>query len=273
MNKQTLKAFGLTHDPFSKEFADDEVWLPPSKKTVVEIITTALGARQHILITGEPGAGKTCVLRAVRHALPQTRFRLTYCHNATLGCRDFYRQLCLAIGLAPKGTAAGVFFALSEYVEELASDKQVHPAFIMDESHLMKDEMLDHLHILTNYAWDSKALLSLVLVGLPELHERLCRRRHRSLMSRIHRRVVIEPLAPSDTHDYIEHRLSAAKCKSEPFPPDAVVLLHEKTGGLMRDLDRIAALSLDLAARKKSKIVHKDIALTAIALDANGEAW
>ena len=92
-------------------------------------------------------------------------------------------------------------------------------------------------------------------------------------MSRIHSRVVIGPLAPSDTHDYIAHRLAAAGCKSEPFPPDAVALLHEKTGGLMRDLDRIAALSLDLAARKKSKIVHKDIALTAIALDANGEAW
>lgn len=271
MRKHTLSFFSLSHDPFSKEFADDEVWLPPSKKQVVETITAALRVRHHLLITGEPGAGKTVVLRAVRHALPQTRFRLTYCHNATLGRRDFYRQLCSAIGLSPKATAAAVFAALTEYVEELAADRQLHPAFVMDEAHLMKDEMLDHLHILTNYAWDSKALLSLVLVGLPELHERLSRRRHRSLMSRIHRRVVIEPLAPSDTHDYIRHRLSAAGTKDEPFPPDAVVLLHEKTGGLMRDLDRIAALALDLAARKKSKLVHKDIALTAIALDANGE--
>jgi type II secretory pathway predicted ATPase ExeA len=271
VRKQTLKAFSLSHDPFSKEFSDDEVWLPPSKSQVVETITEALRARQHILIIGEPGTGKTVALRGVRHALPKTRFRLTYCHNATLGRRDFYRQLCLAIGLSPKATAAAVFSALTEYVEDLAADKQVHPVFIMDESHLMKDEMLDHLHILTNYAWDSRALLSLVLVGLPELHERLGRRRHRSLMSRIHCRVVINPLAPSDTHDYIRHRLTAAGCKAEPFPPDAIALLHEKTGGLMRDLDRIAALALDLAARKKSTIVHKDIALTAIALDANGE--
>lgn len=271
MRKHTLTFFGLSYDPFSKEFADDAAWLPPSKEQIVDVIIAALRARQHLLIIGEPGAGKTVVLRAVRHALPQTRFRLTYCHNATLGRRDFYRQLCTAIGLSPKATAAAVFTALTEYVQELVSDKQMHPAFIMDEAHLMKDEMLDHLHILTNYNWDSRPLLSLVLVGLPELHERLCRRRHRSLMSRIHRRIVIEPLAPSDTHDYIGHRLAAAGSKAEPFPPDAVALLHEKTGGLMRDLDRIAALALDLAARKKSKLVHKDIALTAIAIDANGE--
>ena len=197
MRKQTLHFFGLTDDPFSKEFDDHQAWLPASKNQVVETITAALRARHHLLITGEPGAGKTVVLRAVRHALPQTRFRLTYCHNATLGRRDFYRQLCTAIGLSPKATAAAVFSALTEYVHELSSDSQRHPVFIIDEAHLMKDEMLDHLHILTNYAWDSKALLSLVLVGLPELHKRLSRRRHRSLISRIHRRIVIEPLTPS----------------------------------------------------------------------------
>ena len=46
-----------------------------------------------------------------------------------------------------------------------------NPVFLLDECHLMKDDMLDHLHILQNYAWDSKALLSLVLIGLPELGE------------------------------------------------------------------------------------------------------
>ena len=43
------------------------------------------------------------LLRAVRRRLPEAGFRLTYCHNATLGRRDFYRQLCLALGLSPRG--------------------------------------------------------------------------------------------------------------------------------------------------------------------------
>lgn len=271
MQEETLKAYGLSHDPFSKEFDDDEVWLPDSKMNVVRAISEALAARQHVVLTSEPGAGKTVVLRAVRHFLPQTRFRLTYCHNATLGRRDFYRQLCDAIGLPCRATAASVFNALGEYVQALATERAVHPVFLLDECHLMKDDMLDHLHILQNYAWDSKAFLSLVLIGLPELNERLNRRRHRSLMSRIHCRLRIEPLGPADTKDYLRYRLSLAGCDREPIPPDAVALLHEKTNGVMRDIDRIAALALDLAQRRKADQVHKDIMLDAINIDTHGE--
>jgi hypothetical protein len=65
----------------------------------------ALRQRQRVVLTGEPGVGKTCVLRALRHRLPQGGFRLTYCHNATLGRRDFYRQLCLALGLKPSAAS------------------------------------------------------------------------------------------------------------------------------------------------------------------------
>lgn len=270
MRPQTQKLFSLSLDPFTKEIDDTEIWLPPSKKDLVDTITAALTRRQHILLTGEPGAGKTVVLRAVRHALPKTRFRLTYCHNATLGRRDFYRQLCTAIGLSPKATAAAIFCALNEYVEQLAAEHKQHPVFLMDECHLMKDDMLDHLHILQNYAWDSKALISLVLIGLPELRDRLHRRRHRSLMTRLQHRLVLDPLVPDDTAAYLTFRLERAGCKANPFPPDSVALLHEKTGGLMRDIDRIASLSLDLAARRRNKTIHKDIILDAINIDMNG---
>src|SRR5213078_1926320 len=61
-----------------------------------------------------------------RRRRPRTGFRLTYCHNATLGRRDFYRQLCLALGLSPNATAAAVFFAVSKHVEDLGKEK-THP--------------------------------------------------------------------------------------------------------------------------------------------------
>src|SRR5687768_3467608 len=73
MHKNTLKAFGFEREPFTKEFDDQDAWLPPSKQELVDAILQAIGARQHIMLVGEPGAGKTVVLRAVRHALPQTR--------------------------------------------------------------------------------------------------------------------------------------------------------------------------------------------------------
>src|SRR5690606_39696076 len=105
---------------FSKEIDDKDLWLPPSKKGLVDELVDAVEARESVVLTGEPGVGKTCVLRALRHALPADRFRLTYCHNATLGRRDFYRQLCLALGLAPSATAAAVFYAVSQRVQDFS---------------------------------------------------------------------------------------------------------------------------------------------------------
>ena len=152
MSEPYLSAFGLREPPFSKEIADHDLWLPSSKAALVDELVEALEERASVLLTGEPGVGKTCVLRALRARLPQAGFRLTYCHNATLGRRDFYRQLSLALGLSPHATAASVFFAVSSHVEDLAKER-VHPVFLIDEAHLLHEQMLAHLHILLNYQW------------------------------------------------------------------------------------------------------------------------
>ena len=265
MTASHLTHFGLHEAPFSKEIPDTDLWLPSSKQALVDDLVEAISDRASVLLTGEPGVGKTCVLRALRHHLPQAGVRLTYCHNATLGRRDFYRQLCLALGLSPSATAAGVFYAVSSHVEDLAKER-VHPVFLLDEAHLLHQDTLNHLHILLNYQWDSRALLSLVLVGLPELADRLSMRRNRSLHSRLHHRLSVGPLLPEDTAEYLRLRLKRAGCDREIFASDTVALLHETTSGSMRELDRLASVALREAAKKKRRLVERDV-LTRI-LDA-----
>jgi type II secretory pathway predicted ATPase ExeA len=258
MTAAYLTSFGLREPPFSKELPDSDLWLPPSKQAVVDSLIEALHERASVLLVGEPGVGKTCVLRALRHRIPEAGFRLTYCHNATLGRRDFYRQLCLALGLSPSATAAAVFYAVSTHVEDLAKER-IHPVFLLDEAHLLHQDTLNHLHILLNYQWDSRALLSLVLVGLPELRDRLELRRNRSLYSRLHHRLAIGPLTSKDTAEYVRLRLRRAGCEREVFSSDALMLMHEATAGSMRDIDRIAGQALREAARKKRPLVERDL--------------
>lgn len=252
-----LKHFGLKDSPFTKEISDTALWLPPSKKQVLDELIEALGQRASVLLTGEPGVGKTCVLRALRQRLPTGSFRMTYCHNATLGRRDFYRQLCLALGLSPSATAAAVFYAVSSHVEDLGRER-LHPVFLLDEAQLLHQDTLDHLHILLNYEWDSKALLSLVLVGLPELADRMTLRRNRCLYSRVHYRLSIDPLSPEDTGDYIAFRLKKARCNREIFTTDATAMIHEAALGSLRDIDRVATASLRASASQKRKLVERD---------------
>lgn len=258
-----LTHFNFTAAPFSKEIDDGQLWMPPSKQRLVDELTEALVERASILLVGEPGVGKTCVMRALRQRLPQEGFRLTYCHNTTLGRRDFYRQLCTALGLSPKLTAASVFYEITTHVEELARE-HIHPVFLIDEAHLLHQDLLDHLHILLNYNWDSEALLSLVLVGLPDLNDRLRLRRNRSLYSRLSYRVRIDPLAPSDTTEYLRMRLERVGCARQLFASDAVTMLHEAAGGMFREIDRIATHALHRAAAQGRELVERDAVLAVV---------
>lgn len=249
--------FGLKEHPFSKEVSDADLWLPSSKANLVDTLCEALRDRASVMLTGDPGVGKTCVLRALRHRLPEAGFHLTYCHNATLGRRDFYRQICLALGLSPSATAASVFWAVSTHVQDLGRE-HIHPVFLLDEAHLLHQDTLDHLHILLNYEWDSRALLSLVLVGLPELKGRLEMRRNRSLFSRLHCRIALGTTSAEDTAEYLRYRLKRAGADREVLTGDAIAMLHEAASGSLRDIDRLATAALRETARRKKKLVERD---------------
>jgi type II secretory pathway predicted ATPase ExeA len=270
MRDTCLTHFGLREPPFSKEVPDIDLWLPSSKQTVVDELCDAVESRASAILVGDPGVGKTCVLRALRKRLPDAGFRLTYCHNVTLGRRDFYRQLCVALGLSPSATAAAVFHAVSSHVHELGRDR-IHPVLLLDEAHLLHQDTLDHLHILLNYEWDSRALLSLILVGLPELLDRLTLRRNRSLFSRLHRRLRVDPLSPADTAEYIRMRLKRVGFEREIFASDAIAMIHEAALGGMRDVDRIATAALREAARKKRRLVERDVVARVIDAQTNGD--
>lgn len=261
--------FGLTEAPFNKDVEDDALWLPPSKVRVVQALEEALAERESVVLVGEPGVGKTCVLRALRHRIGAQGYRLTYCHNATLGRRDFYRQLCVALGLTPSATAAAVFYAVSTHIEELGRDR-VHPVLLLDEAHMLHPDTLEHLHILLNYEWDRRALLSLVLIGLPELEDRLATRRLRSLWSRVHHRLRIDPLTVQDSAAYLEARLTRAGGRRDLFSDDAVTLLHEAAQGAHRELDRLATTCLRQAHRRRRSTVDRAIAARVIDADGHG---
>jgi general secretion pathway protein A len=250
-----LSHFGLREPPFSKEVPDVELWLPSSKQGIVDELCDVVESRSSAVLVGDPGVGKTCVLRALRKRLPDAGFRLTYCHNVTLGRRDFYRQLCVALGLSPSAMAAAVFHAVSSHVHDLGRDR-IHPVFLLDEAHLLHQDTLDHLHILLNYEWDSRALLSLLLVGL---------------FSRMHRRLRMDPLTPADTAEYIRMRLARVGCDRELLASDAVAMIHEASLGGMRDTDRIATAALREAVRKKRKLVERDAVARVIDIQINGD--
>lgn len=252
-----LTHFGLSRHPFDKDLLDADLWLPPSKGDLVEEAVEALRSRESLLLFGECGVGKTCTLRLVRHRLSSDGFRLTYCHNAFLGRRDFYRQVCRTLSLPDAATAGALVHTLADHVHTLHKER-LHPVLLLDEAHLLPQETLDVLPLLLNYDWDSLPLLSLVLIGLPELHDRLVLRRNRALYSRLSRRLRIEPLSPDDTAQYLRTRLRRAGAERDLFSPAAIAALHDAVGGTLREVDRLAQAALREAARHKRRLIDAE---------------
>lgn len=263
MSDTLQSAFHLERRPFAKDVPCEHLWLDDTRTLAIDRMLDAVTCHKHVLVEGEPGCGKTTVLRALQSRLSPVHFRPVYVSHVTLGPRDFYRLLALALGVEAKATAAALFAAVQAEIQSLHREHRQHPVLVLDECHLMPDTTLGHLHVLANFGWDALPLLSLVLVGLPELHDRLRLGIHRSLLSRISLCVELKPTSPDQTAAYVRQRVAAAGGRAELFAPDALAVLHELTGGLLRSVDTVAEAALALAAERDLKLVDRELVVRA----------
>src|SRR5256712_3271909 len=148
----------------------------------------------------------------MKEDLPQGRSRIHYVHNATVNRRDFYRQLSIGMGLEPRANFASLFASVSQHIEETADQHKLRFVLFLDEAQLLPIQVLDQLHLLLNFQKDSKAWLSIILVGLTDLRETLKRNVLSSLAARMPVRVHIPPLDTDQVKAYIRHRMTTAGC-------------------------------------------------------------
>ncbi len=253
--RKILSRFGLGRLPFTREVDLPDLFLSPSAKENLAALKAAVEGRASAVLTGDPGTGKTFLLRALEGKLNPSRFRVTYIHNAKVSRRDFYRQLSSALGLEPKASAPALFRRIQTHIEEMASGQKVHPVLVLDEAHLLPFSVLEHLHILLNYQRDSRSFLSLILVGLPQLREVLKRNLLASLAARLPVRIALEPLDVSGVDAYLRHRMKIAGSSQEVFSEEAYLFIREATGGVMRKIDVLALTCLGLVSKEKRSTI------------------
>lgn len=127
------------------------LWHGDARSQAIERLVEAVSHRQHALVVGEPGVGKTTVLRALKARLSPVHFRCVYIPQVTLAPRDFYRQVCQALQVEAKATASALFCAIQQEVRQLHHEHRSHPVLVLDECQLMPDRTLSHLHVLANF--------------------------------------------------------------------------------------------------------------------------
>jgi len=236
--------WGLREKPFRKTPDPRYLFLNDTYEEALERLLYAVEEMELALLTGEVGAGKTLLTRALVDRIGE-RFEVGMVLNPRLSPRQFLRTAAAELGVAdPRFHSSDLLDQVHERL--LALDEAGRAALlIVDEAHLIPGKpTFEEVRLLTNFQLDDRNLVAIVLVGQPELRERLRHRTYRALTQRIGVSFNLVPLAGTDTVAYVRHRLAVAGAQRPIFTDEAVVRLHAASSGIPRVVNQLATQAL-----------------------------
>jgi type II secretory pathway predicted ATPase ExeA len=257
-----LEFFGLARKPFSK--TPDPEFLFPSRQHAEAFarLSHALEEREVAVLTGEVGAGKTTLSRALVDAFAD-RCRFSFVVHPALPAAQLLGAVGEGFGLPRVRRKADAFAALAEHVARLDGEG-LFAVVVVDEAQLLPGRAaFDELRLLTNLAADDRALVGLVLVGQPELRERLRDRGGEAFAQRVGIAYHLGALDRDETGRYLAHRLAVAGRKSPLFDDGAVTAVHRLSGGVPRRVNQVAANALLEAFAREAEGVSADVVQSA----------
>ena len=228
--------FGLTREPFNVTPDPSFLYLSASHQVALAKLIYGIRRRRgFVVLTGEVGTGKTTLLQCLLEELNDGHTRSALLCDVTGGPRDLLRSLCQDIGLTlPKETdIQDYLISLNEFLLE-CYQKGDNVAVIIDEAQNLSAEVLERVRLLSNFETRQDKLLQIVLVGQPELSNRLNEPELRQLKQRVALRHHLTPLSLSECEEYIAKRLEISGGTASLFTNGAIRAVHTYSSGVPR---------------------------------------
>lgn len=265
--------FGLQQVPFSIAPDPDFLFLGPRHKEGLEHLRNGLtGSGGFLLLTGEVGTGKTTLCRAVLEQIGDS-LDIAFVINPMLSERELLATICDQFqipGRHEKASLKRLTDHLSRFLQE-ASSQGRQPVVLIDEAQHLLPSVLEQLRLLTNIETNSRKLLSVVLIGQPELQELLQRRELRQVAQRIVARYHLLPLIWPEMQEYIAHRLKCVGGAATIFPTATMKAIWNFSSGTPRLINLVCDRALQLAARDEVRVVttkHVHAAVASLSFSA-----
>ncbi len=231
--------FGLVRKPFELTPDFNILFLGESHKEALAILKHGVVSdKGFLLFTGGVGTGKTTLINVLSKTLENPGF-ICMISNPTLGIDDFFYYFAAQLGLLFDGNKAKFLFLFSKLLEECKkSNRKV--LLIVDEAHALPTDLLEEMRLLVNMAAEVKNVLSIFLIGQPELLNRLSEEQLSPLSQRIAVRYHLNQLSKEDSLQYVLFRLNRAGAKNNAlFSERALDLIYQATRGNPRQINII----------------------------------
>jgi len=220
------------------------------------------------VLTAEAGVGKTAAIRNLCQQLPRPDYRVLYTCDTTVAPVDVYRGLAADLGVRPSHRRSQLWRDLKKALEHAVDEQSIQPLLVMDEAQHLSDAFLHDLSGFLNFAFDSRDLLTVWLVGLPPLSARLRMHQHAALFTRIAVEVRLEPLEREPFAAAVQHAFAAQGAKDNVLSDPAMELLFRSSRGVLRLASRLLRVSLRLASDRGQAFLDETIVEQA--LDESG---
>jgi len=211
-----------------------------------------------MLLMGETGTGKTTLLSTVlARRLPN--LQVACVPNPKLSFEEMLRVILPQLGVVTNNRGK---LDLIQELEHAVANRPLgsRTAIIIDEAQVLSDANLEDLRLLANSVNAQKGEIQIVLMGHPELIDRLSAHHLRQLRERISTKVCLPALSASESLAYVDYRLKAQNGSARVFEAKALGYLVEAAAGIPRRLNVLCHNSLLLAYSKNEKAVTLDVA-------------
>jgi type II secretory pathway predicted ATPase ExeA len=258
------KYWGLTEKPFENTPDPRFLYYSKEHEEGLSRLLYAVGEGKGVaMLTGVFGCGKTLLGRALLKELDRDVYRTAFIANPYLSYEELLMHIVYNLGgkdLPNRKTEVLVNVVLERLSEILYNNMRdgKKTVIIIDEAHVIRDRQVwEELRLILNFQLEDRFLLTLLLLGQPELKELIDS--NKQFVQRIAIKCHLESLNEEETKRYILHRLSVAGREQLIFTDEAYEIIYKKSSGIPRRINHICDLALFSGFGKELSIIGEDV--------------